>query len=453
MRWWLASLGRVPATREDLAPRRGLIAGLALVALAIVVPIVTGWQVQASVNAPNVMAPLHAYWRPMVGIGTPVALVMAILGVRYAEPLALRLTWGRLLITSYAAALLWALSLAFVYGPAGISRIMESPSEYLVTARTVHDVPALLQGFVARIPLAAAPENWPIHVAGHPPGALLFFVLLVHLGLGSGFAAGSVVTLIGTTTPLAVLLTLRRLGAESAARRCAPFLVLGPAALWVAVSADGVFAAVAAWALACVSVAATATKPRWRWGSAALGALLLGLLPLLSYGLLLFAPLVLAVLLLTRAWRVLPVLLAVAVVPVLVFVGLGFSLWEAYPVLRQRYWDGLGRTRPTAYWVVGDLAALLLSAGPMLGAALGSAVGARRTADRAVRYLVAAAACSILLADASLMSKAEVERIWLPFMPWLLVATALLPQRWRRRGLVLQVVVALLIEHLLATGW
>ena len=51
------------------------------------------------------------------------------------------------------------------------------------------------------------------------------------------------------------------------------------------------------------------------------------------------------------------------------------------------------------------------------------------------------------------MSKAEVERIWLPFVPWLLVATALLPARWRRVGLALQVALALLAQHLLYTSW
>jgi hypothetical protein len=59
----------------------------------------------------------------------------------------------------------------------------------------------------------------------------------------------------------------------------------------------------------------------------------------------------------------------------------------------------------------------------------------------------------VVLADASQMSKGEVERIWLPFVPWILVSCALLPERWRRGGLVLQVVVALVVQHLLATGW
>jgi hypothetical protein len=51
------------------------------------------------------------------------------------------------------------------------------------------------------------------------------------------------------------------------------------------------------------------------------------------------------------------------------------------------------------------------------------------------------------------MSKAEVERIWLPFVPWLTLSLALLPGGWRRWGLALQVVAALLVQHLLYTSW
>ena len=51
------------------------------------------------------------------------------------------------------------------------------------------------------------------------------------------------------------------------------------------------------------------------------------------------------------------------------------------------------------------------------------------------------------------MSKAEVERIWLPFVPWLLLATAALPPGWRRAGLALQVAAALVVQHLVYTSW
>jgi hypothetical protein len=51
------------------------------------------------------------------------------------------------------------------------------------------------------------------------------------------------------------------------------------------------------------------------------------------------------------------------------------------------------------------------------------------------------------------MSRAEVERIWLPFVPRLLVGTATLPPGWRRAGLFLQVTTALLVQHLLRPDW
>jgi hypothetical protein len=51
------------------------------------------------------------------------------------------------------------------------------------------------------------------------------------------------------------------------------------------------------------------------------------------------------------------------------------------------------------------------------------------------------------------MSKAEVERIWLPFVPWLLLSTAALPPRCRRPVLLLQVATALVVQTLLDTTW
>ena len=77
------------------------------------------------------------------------------------------------------------------------------------------------------------------------------------------------------------------------------------------------------------------------------------------------APLVIAVLLAGRSWR-----------PAArrsrwahscrsaVFAALGFRLWEAYPVLQDRYWAGIAAGRPAAYWFWGDLAALAIAAGP-----------------------------------------------------------------------------------------
>ena len=448
----MSSLGRVPAARSDRAPWMGLALALLLISAAIVVPSLAHWQVHASLHPVRPLAPLAGYVEARMGPGTPVALIVAAFGVWQGFALATRLPWRWLLVTAFVATTAWTFALAFVDGRSGLTREIVNHNEYLPTARRIHDVPATLRGFVDRIPVGV-PGSWETHVAGHPPGALLLFVGLVSIGLGGAFASAVAITLVGCTAPVAVLIALRSLGAEDVARRVAPFLVLAPAAIWVAVSADGVFAAVAAWGLAAVAAATVSTRRVEAWGWGVLGGLLLGCCLLLSYGLVLLAPLVLAIMFAGRSWRPLPAVVVGTVVPVLVFAAYGFRLWDAYPVLNDRYWAGIAASRPAAYWFWGDLAALAISAGPALGAGIGSLVAAGRRSSRVVRLLVAAAALAIVVADASRMSKAEVERIWLPFVPWLLLSTACLPPRWQRPMLGTQLVVALLVQHLVLTNW
>jgi methylthioxylose transferase len=66
---------------------------------------------------------------------------------------------------------------------------------------------------------------------------------------------------------------------------------------------------------------------------------------------------------------------------------------------------------------------------------------------------VRGALLAALLADASGLSKAEVERIWLPFAVWLVAGCGLLPTRHVRWWLAAQAVVALVVNHLLLTVW
>jgi hypothetical protein len=434
------------------APWVGLGAAVALTVAAAIVPRLFGWDVHARSSATDAFPPLSATWDPTVGVGTVPAVLIGLAGWRYAVDWAETLSWRRLLLASYAGGLAWLLALAYVDGPDGISRVLGNRLEYLPTARATHDVPAMLHEYVARIPVTAD-YHWVTHVAGHPPGTLVFFVVLDRIGLGGDFTAGLVVTLIAATTSVTVLVALRALGAESAARRAAPFLVLGPAAVWMAVSADALFAAVAAWGLAALALGATRPRAPELVGWSALAGLLLGYCALMSYGLPLLGLLALAVLLVARSWRPLPVAALVAAGVVLAFARAGFRLWDAYPVLHDRYWYGIAHERPASYWLWGNLAALCLSAGPLLGAAIGRLAALRERADRTVALLVGAAAASVVLADLSLMSKAEVERIWLPFVPWLLVSVAMLPERWRRVGLTVQIAVALAVQHLLFTTW
>lgn len=457
-----ATVAETPAGRW---PWVGLAVVLLLVVAASVVPPLVGWDVLAR-DDDRGTPPTHGFVDVKVGLGTLPAVVLALLAWRYAAGLAARLPWRALLLVSFLAGLAWMVSLALVDGEAGLTRVLGNPYEYLPTAREVDSVPVMLDEYVDRIPYAH-PDNWVVHVAGHPPLALLFFVGLVRIGLGGDLAAALVVVVLAATTAVAVLVALRALGAEAAARRVAPLLVLAPSAVYMAVSADALFAAVAAWGLAALALGATA-RDRGRptgvvvaWS--VLAGLLLGCCVLLSYGLPLLGLLAVTILFLARSWLPLPVAVVAALVPVLLMAAAGFAWWEAYPVLHERYFDGLGGERTAAYWAWGNLAALAFATGPLVGAGVArlAQLGVTRrartalaaTPDRVVAGLAAAALATIAVADVSGMSKAEVERIWLPFMPWLLLSLALLPARWRSLGLALQLVCALLVQHLLYTSW
>ncbi len=277
-------------------------------------------------------------------------------------------------------------------------------------------------------------------------------MLLAKVGLGGDLAAGLVVTLVASTLPIAVLVTLRALGRVDTARGVAPFLAVSPAAIFLAVSADAVIATVVAWGLAALALAARGGPSPGRLAWATLAGLLLGTSVMMSYGMPLAGVLALAVLVAAGRWWPLPVAAAAALLVALLMAAGGFAWWEALPVLRERYWDGIATDRPASYWWWGNLAALVISAGPVVGASLGAAWASRRT-ERVPVLLVGAAVTAVALADLSGMSKAEVERIWLPFVPWLMLGAAMLPRSWRQPALALQVVAALLVQHLLYTSW
>ncbi|MGQ4362231.1 hypothetical protein [Streptomyces sp. SAS_272] len=406
--------------------------------------------------------PLLATWQPHVGPGTPAAIVVAVAVVAYGPAVAARLRWRTLLWSVWGAATAWIGSLALVDGwQRGIAGRLTTRHEYLRVIDRFQDIPATLRDFTHHI-LLQSPDNWPAHVAGHPPAAPITFVLLDRVGLGGGGWAGLWCITVGASAGAAVLVAVRALVGEGHARRAAPFLVTAPAAVWTGTSADGYFAAVAAWTIAFLALAVTGHRPR-RAGFAA--GLLFGLTCYLSYGLTLFAVIGAAVLLLggPGRLRLLPYVVAGAAVVPLAFTLEGFDWWEAYRLLVDRYYQGAGGVRPYGYWVWANLACTVLIVGPATVAALRRAGGAfprsraqlvdvrGASPDSRLALLVAAALAALLIADLSGMSKAETERIWLPFAQWLLAACALLPRP--RPWLAAQVVLALLVNHLLLTGW
>ncbi|WP_299057201.1 hypothetical protein [uncultured Nocardioides sp.] len=459
------------STTPEAASARGAALGLGvtlvIMAASTAVPLLTGWQVWThSTIEGREFPPLHSRWSPNVGPGTIPAVVIALAALVGARRVAERLSWRPLLAVAFVVGLAWMLSLAYVDGSSGISRVLGNPYEYLITAREIDDIPAMIDGFTERIPYAH-PQNWVVHIAGHPPGMFLYFVWLDRLGLGDDWTAGIIVTVAAATTPLALMVAMRALGAEAMVRRALPFLVLGPAALFAAVSADALIAVTASWGLALMAIAGTRASRGAMAAWAVAAGLTLGWTVMTSWGIGLIGILALTILWLTRSWWLFPVIAASALVVVLVFSFYGFHWWEAFPVLQERYWDGLAADRPAAYWMWGNLGALAYAAGPAVGAGLGRLATMRPsrfdevaadtgTDRRAVAVTVAlslAMTAVVLAADLSRMSKAEVERIWLPFVPWLLLATALLPARWRTPLLGLGMVVALVVQHLFYTSW
>ncbi|WP_262391420.1 hypothetical protein [Nocardiopsis sp. CNR-923] len=169
------------------------------------------------------------------------------------------------------------------------------------------------------------------------------------------------------------------------------------------------------------------------------------------------------VLVCARTARPLPFALAGALAVAAAFTAAGFWWWEGYHLLVERYYQGVAAVRPHGYWVWANLANAVIAAGVasvagtrrVLALSLGS-VRAAPTAvsgGKAVVPLVTAAVCATVVADLSGMSKGETERIWLPFLVWLVPAAALLPCRDHRVWLALQAAAALLVNHLLRTGW
>ena len=373
---------------------------LLLIAARVGLPLVTGWDTATRRD------PFGSF-RRCTGSGGPAGDAAPLLPWRRRAS-----TWWYAAERSPAAAVARLLLASYVVGAgAGCSRSRSSTGRRGSTrvARQPVRVPAHRPGGRRRRrdarrvrrpdPATTPTDNWPTHVAGHPPGALLFFVGLVRLGLGGDLRGG------------------RWSSPRSPRRRRARSW--SPCACSVPRSAPG--RRRRSWcsrrprsSWRCRPTRCSPRSPRGDWrrwprgderGARSPGrlvgprGLLLGGCVLLSYGLPLLG------------------LLAVAVLwppgrggpcrsrPVGARGGArrsprcGLRLVGGLPGAARAL---LGRrglpTRPASYWLWGNLAALALCAGPLLGAGPGAAAPARRP-PTAWLLLVGAAALSVVLAD------------------------------------------------------
>ena len=417
--------------------------------------------------------PLLAFWHPHTGVGTPLTALCLLVGL-FLQRRAARLRWGSLLAAGWLLALAWMVSLVMIDGlDKGWTSVLTNPNEYLHDLPRIHDPFAFLRTYTHYVAFGGDVDGdnaWTTHVAGHPPLATLVFWVLDRVGLGGGFWAGLLCILASSAAAVGLPVTLRELGAPDAARRVVPFAALLPGAVWMAVSADGLFAGVAVGGLALACRGAN----RVRTGSSSgtlpslAGGVLLGAAVYLNYGLVLFGLVALAAVVVTargvglrtvlRPWLVSTA--GVALVAAAHF-ALGFNWFEGLARLRVRYYQQTASDRPYSYFVWANLAAWLVAWSPLLAYGLARAVGVavrgRRTGwtqDLVVALVAGTGAAAALVADLSALSKAETERIWLTFGVAAYAGLALVRSRWGAAvALVLTAGWAVMVNSLLDTGW
>ncbi len=332
--------------------------------------------------------------------------------VIWGPALAVRLGWRRLLAAAALGAAGFALALA-VIDPGGATQPLLGRGEYLHDVSRVGSPLAFLEGFTDRL------AGYHTHTQGHPPGMLLVLWTFDRLGLaGAGWTAALVIAAGAAAVP-ATLVAVRAVAGEAPARAAAPFLVLAPAAIWVATTADALYMGVIAAGIALLALAGAIGRPRSEALAAGAG-LVLGTACFLSYGAVLAAPIAGAVALAQRRWRPLLIAAAAALAVAGVFAAAGFWWPDGLGATRTAYVAGVAGRRPYGYFLVANLAAFALVAGPA------AAVAVTRLRPGRMGLLVGGALLAVVLADLSGLSKGEVERIWLPFAPWVLAATALL---------------------------
>ena len=245
----------------------------------------------------------------------------------------------------------------------------------------------------------------------------------------------------------AVALVIRLVADEATARRALPFLVVSPAAIWVATSMDALFLAVCTWAVALVAVAVRTTSRRMVLCAAGSGVLCACAM-LLSYGLLPLGLVMLAAAIGGR--RRVAVLAGVGLeaIALLALLSLtGFNWLNGFSATHHAYVTTVASARPYLYFLLSNVVVLSVVVGPAVLA------GGLSLRDRRVIMIVGAAALALVFTDLSGYTKGEVERIWLPYAIWLFPAATALPPSRERSWLAAQAGTALVVQAFLLSLW
>jgi methylthioxylose transferase len=331
-------------------------------------------------------------------------------------------------------------------GPAGWSHVFdlsghgsfEASREYLPALTSLtHGTAFYIRHFARLLPYL------PTHVKGNPPGP----VVVMHL-LGittAGRLTAACILAGGLTAPCAYALG-RSLGGERRGRAAGMLTAFSPAVILFGVtSVDYVFAAIAT-AIAWLLVSGDRRARAAGCALAAVG----------SFGswLLLAIPAWAALVVIQRrGWRAGLRLAAgagaaIALVTLALVVAVGYDPIAILRALGRAYAGGAAAHRPYEFWVAGSPVAWLVMAGPAVAWLAVAAVSDRDPAAVALAVIVVFSAVVGV-------TKAETERIWLPFVPLACAAAAARPLPLGRLRLILLTLAAqaVAVEVLFGTVW
>lgn len=391
---------RGPAALGDLATWFGVVAaGLVLSAVTVALHARLG----------TASAPFTGRYRLKLDAGSVLAPLVAgtvLVGVR--RGVHERLPWRWLLLAGYLAAVCWALALAVVDGGNGLAAPVDAPDGYLPdTAAVGSDPVGFLRTFVERA------GSHTVSTRQHPPGPVLLLWGLGRLGAHGPAALGLLITLLGCLSVPLIAVAVRSLCRERAARRLVPLLALAPYAVWLAVSLDAVTLTLGAGAVACGVVGSEPRRsPLWAVAS----GLLLGGAALFSYNVGWLGASVIVTYFVRRRPLLNMISGAAALIPLALAQLAGFVWTDGLTAAQADFSVRVGPHRSWLLWALLDVFLVAIACGPAVAAS------ARKIQRTPGWPFAVGAGLAVTFAILSGLSRGEVERSFLPFFPWLLVA-------------------------------
>ncbi len=395
-------------------------------------------------------------WRWSWGLAGAIAIAGAIAWLWHRGWwMRIRARWAAL--TAGVGAMVFATLLALGDGLDGLRYGIDHETEYLANLERTPPAAEFVSTYFEKI------LRYSTHVRGHPPGYELLLKLMAWAKLDGTWPVVALTVLATGVTAAGIVAIVALVVDGEWAKRCAPLTIVAPYALWMMSSADAVFAALAVIATLALLLS---LHPRRLVGTAAvIVTVCLAVFAGLAYGMLLYMTylgatlgLLPAVLLIAAARRGLrqafvaggATALGVALV-VYLFWRHNFWWYDGVKATKVQYFEGTAKFRPWWYFGIANLAVAAVALGPL------TITGFGLLRRRALWLIIAPVSAGLLFSHFSRYTKAETERIWLMFYPFLAIAGAATLTRYgRRRGAALittQALCAIVLQASLVQKW